>query len=151
MCLVNFVKTDHHVRVTADSLGTDEFQEGTVSVLLGDGDGGFADAQSFGTGLSPFGVALADLDGDGALDVVTANLDGSNVSVLINVSEPLPCFGDCNDDGQVSVAELVVGVNIALGNLDADQCPSFDAGGEGHVTIDDLLRGVNAALSGCRS
>lgn len=60
-----------------------------------------------------------------------------------------PCVGDCNGDGGVTVDELVRGVNIALGALPADNCPSFDSNGDGRVSIDELIRGVNAALGGC--
>jgi hypothetical protein len=33
------------------------------------------------------------------------------------------CVGDCDDDGTVTVDEIVKGVNIALGELPLDQCP----------------------------
>ena len=44
-----------------------------VSVLLGNGDGTFQAAQAFAAGDGPGSVAIADLDGDGAADLVTAN------------------------------------------------------------------------------
>jgi hypothetical protein len=49
----------------------------------------------------------------------------------------------------VSVADLIVGVNIALGNQPVDNCPAFDVGGDGLVTIGELIQGVNNALNGC--
>jgi len=60
-----------------------------------------------------------------------------------------PCTGDCDDDGKVTVTELVKGVNIALGLLSLDQCPSFNCDGTGEVTVDCLVKAVNAALNGC--
>ena len=60
-----------------------------------------------------------------------------------------PCVGDCNDDGAVTVDELIKGVNIALGNLLLDDCRSFDTNGDGRVTVDELLRAVSAALNRC--
>jgi len=54
--------------------------------------------------------------------------------------------GDCDQDGSVTVDELVVGVNIALGESPVADCPSFDADGDGQVTIDELTLGVNNAL-----
>jgi hypothetical protein len=62
---------------------------------------------------------------------------------------PPACVGDCADDGMVSVADLIVGVNIALGNQPVGNCPAFDVTGDGLVTIGELIRGVNDALEGC--
>lgn len=55
----------------------------TVSVLLGDGSGGFAARTDVTTGALPTAVAVGDLDNDGNLDVVSANEDGKTVSVLL--------------------------------------------------------------------
>jgi hypothetical protein len=59
------------------------------------------------------------------------------------------CIGDCNDDGEVAVNEMISGVNIALGNSDVDTCPSFDTNGDDAVTVNELIGGVNALLNGC--
>jgi putative Ig domain-containing protein len=59
------------------------------------------------------------------------------------------CVGDCNADGAVTVDELLLGVNIALGTAAATACASVDANGDGEVTINELLAAVNAALDGC--
>lgn len=48
------------------------------------------------------------------------------------------CGGDCSGDGEVTVNELILGVNIVLGNTALGQCPAFDTGGDGEVTIDEL-------------
>jgi hypothetical protein len=60
-----------------------------------------------------------------------------------------PCVGDCDADGTVTVDEIIIGVNIALGKADVSDCPAFDPNGSGTVTVDELLQGVNNALSGC--
>ncbi len=59
------------------------------------------------------------------------------------------CPGDCNGNGEVTIDELITGVNIALGNAPVSNCPAFDRSGDGEVTIDDLIAAVNAALTGC--
>jgi hypothetical protein len=59
------------------------------------------------------------------------------------------CVGDCNGDGSVTIAELVTGVNIALGSLPVDRCPSFDCASDRAVTIDCLIKAVIAAVNGC--
>ncbi|MBI1814773.1 MAG: hypothetical protein HYR72_07335 [Deltaproteobacteria bacterium] len=60
-----------------------------------------------------------------------------------------PCIGDCGDDGSVTVEELIIGVNVALGVAPLSRCPSFDTDHSNDVTVDELIRGVNAALLGC--
>ncbi|MEE9533311.1 MAG: VCBS repeat-containing protein, partial [Acidimicrobiia bacterium] len=55
---------------------------GDVSVLLGNGDGTFQAAVSFAVGDVPLSVAVADLDGDTVPDLVTANINSDDVSVL---------------------------------------------------------------------
>jgi len=62
-----------------------------------------------------------------------------------------PCVGDCDDNGAVSINELIRGVAIALGNQLLAACPSFDRGGDGNVSIGELIQSVNAALAGCTS
>ena len=59
---------------------------GTVGVLLGNGDGTFQTAMTYGSGGSyPDSAAVADVNGDGKPDIVVANLN--NVGVLINTSK----------------------------------------------------------------
>ncbi len=62
---------------------------------------------------------------------------------------PVPCTGDCNEDAEVTIDELIVGVNLALGNALLSECPRFDGNADGTVTIDELVTAVNAALNGC--
>jgi len=56
--------------------------------------------------------------------------------------------GDCSGDGTVTVDELIIGVNIALGSAPLSSCPSFDIDGDGQVTVDELIVAVNVALVG---
>lgn len=55
----------------------------TISVLLGDGLGGFASPVSYATGSQPKSVTLGDVNGDTKLDAVTANQGDSTISVLL--------------------------------------------------------------------
>ena len=57
--------------------------------------------------------------------------------------------GDCTNDGAVGVDELILGVNIALGNADLSGCFAFDGNGGGTVDINELVSAVNAALKSC--
>ena len=54
--------------------------------------------------------------------------------------------GDCDDDGRVTVAELVTAVNIALGTRPLADCAAADASGDGQVSITDLVIDVATAL-----
>jgi len=60
------------------------------------------------------------------------------------------CIGDCDGDRQVEVAELIVGVRIALGMAPVSACPSFDLDGNSAVNVAELVRAVGAALDDCR-
>jgi hypothetical protein len=61
-----------------------------------------------------------------------------------------PCAGDCPPANlQVAINELVLGVNIALGNASLPVCPSYDANANGAVDIDELITAVNHAQRGC--
>lgn len=59
------------------------------------------------------------------------------------------CTGDCDGDGQVTVDEVIQGVNIALGSAPLTQCQAFDADGGGAVTVDEIVAAVTNALNGC--
>jgi hypothetical protein len=56
---------------------------GNVSVLLGDGLGGFSPQSTFGVGISPYDVAIGDFNGDLISDLVTTNGGSNNVSILL--------------------------------------------------------------------
>ena len=56
-----------------------------VSVLLGNGRGGFSSKTRFATGRGPESVAVGDFNGDGKQDLVTANGRAGTVSVLLGL------------------------------------------------------------------
>jgi hypothetical protein len=55
----------------------------SIRVLLGDGRGAFKTAASIAVGPGAWRIAAADLNADGAVDVVTSNSEGNNLSVLL--------------------------------------------------------------------
>jgi hypothetical protein len=73
--------------------------------------------------------------------------------VLLSVAGPTAalgvCIGDCNEDGTVTIDELVKGVELALAGAEDGSCVPIDADGDGRVEIDELVLGVRSAQSGC--
>ncbi|MFN6052282.1 MAG: FG-GAP repeat domain-containing protein, partial [Planctomycetia bacterium] len=55
----------------------------TASVLLGNGNGTFGPKADFATGDYPNSVTLGDVNGDGRLDIITANRISDSASVLL--------------------------------------------------------------------
>jgi hypothetical protein len=64
-------------------LVTADFGGDAVTVLFGDGNGGFPSTSTFAAGVLPTSVAVVDLDGNGRLDIVTTNQGDNAVSVLL--------------------------------------------------------------------
>jgi hypothetical protein len=64
------------------------YSSNDVSVLLGNGDGSFQGARSFGAGGTPVYVAVGDFNCDGWPDLAVANHDCDTVSVLVNNTLP---------------------------------------------------------------
>jgi hypothetical protein len=58
------------------------------------------------------------------------------------------CVGDCNNDGRVTIDELIAGVDLALRGVAPDACPALDRG-DGKITIGELIAAVGNALNGC--
>jgi len=60
------------------------------------------------------------------------------------------CIGNCNGDSQVTINELLILVNMALGNPQPPACPHGVPGGA-EVDIALVVQAVNNALNGCSS
>ena len=58
------------------------------------------------------------------------------------------CVGDCSGTDQVTISDLILGVDILLGFAPVSDCPAF-ADADGVATIAILITGVNNALNGC--
>ena len=66
-------------------LAVANYNNGTVTVLTGKGDGTFPTYASYNSGgNSPRALAAADFNGDGKLDLAVANYDNGTVGVLLN-------------------------------------------------------------------
>ena len=61
---------------------------------------------------------------------------------------PGVCVGDCGDDGEVNISDVIIGVRILLGAADVSDCEAF-ADAQGNVNISQLILGVTNLLNGC--
>lgn len=104
-----------------------------VSVLRGDGHGGFSPLVTHPVGTWPVALAADDLDHDGALDLVVANRDSNNVSVLLGDGH-----GGFSAASNFGVGEGPLG--IAIGDLDGDGHPDLAVASHFSSEI-TLLRG----------
>ncbi|MGH6890411.1 MAG: FG-GAP repeat domain-containing protein [Rhizomicrobium sp.] len=105
---------------------------GSVGVFLGNGDGTFTSKGKFAVGLGPDGIAAADVNGDGKLDLVTADDTGSRVSVLL---------GDGDGTFQTHTDYTTGGFphSVALGDFNGDGAPDIAVANEGDDTVGVLL------------
>ncbi|HXU63951.1 MAG TPA: VCBS repeat-containing protein, partial [Polyangia bacterium] len=72
------VDVDGHV----DLVVTNELS-GSVRILFGDGHGAFAGTDTFATGLDPIQPVITDINGDGRPDILTADVVGDDVTLLL--------------------------------------------------------------------
>jgi len=87
---------------------------------------------------------------DSALDATQRHFAGIGTDGGVTVGGSLPtCVGDCSGNEIVTIDELLVGINLALGVTAVATCASFDPSRNGAVGIDELLQGVDNALHGC--
>jgi hypothetical protein len=61
-----------------------------------------------------------------------------------------PTIGDCDRNGRVVLAEVVTGVNMALGQMAMEECPHFDPDHDGGVSVVDLIAAVHYAVEPMR-
>ncbi len=98
---------------------------GTVSILLGNGNGTFQEASSYTSGSSPRDIAIADYNGDQYLDLAVANWSEGSISILINngnatFAEPVK-YPAIQIDGYITNLP----VKLAAGDFDGDGFPDL--------------------------
>ena len=86
-----------------------------VSILMGDGRGGFVSGDRYGTGAANEGIVAADLNVDGLSDLAVANFGGS-VTILLGAKQSCP-----------STVDVIAG--MGLGAPNSNEVRVFDAAG----------------------
>jgi hypothetical protein len=108
----------------ADVVTADGIYSVGVSVLLGDGQGGYSAAQTYAAGTWPSDVVLGDFTGDGPIDIAYSSSTGVNVlkgngdgtfSTLFespaSESTHAVAAGDFNGDGRLDIAVTNLGAD----------------------------------------
>lgn len=96
-----------------------------VTILSGAPKMSFNVAARYGIGVNSVRPEIADLDGDGALDVVTANGGQGNPSPTLTIRYGT---GDGKFDSPVVIPSLMIGQTLAVGDLNNDGRPDIVAG-----------------------
>ena len=133
-------------RLDLVATNTGNSSNSSTSVLLGTGSGTFGPKTDYPTGGTPYSVALGDLNGDGRIDIITANITANSVSVLVGTGTgtfasrvdyatgPNPAnavFGDVNQDGRLDIVTANAGngtgttASVLLGLATAPTLVSF--------------------------
>ncbi|MEI7840107.1 MAG: VCBS repeat-containing protein, partial [Methylococcaceae bacterium] len=73
----------------------------------------FAPQTTFAVGTYPYSVSVADVNGDGNADVVTANVDSNNVSLLLG-------DGRGNFDAQTTFAVVTNPYSVSVADVNGD-------------------------------
>lgn len=146
-------------------LTTSNYEDNSVSVLLGDGKGNFAPAPGspFAVGRGPYNHSLSDVNGDGNLDIAAPNVRDNNVTVLLGngkggfiAASASPsavayrpyytAIGDLNGDGRPDLVtthddinKMGVSFGDGRGGFTAAPRSPLDLGSRGYnVTVTDV-------------
>jgi hypothetical protein len=108
---------------------------GTVSVLLGNGDGTFQAAHNFAVGADAVSVVVGDFNGDGKPDLAVPNVSQNSVSVLLG-----------NGDGTFQTAHnFAVGASpwsVAMGDFNRDGKPDLAIANAAGNSVSVLLNAL---------
>lgn len=86
--------------------------------------------------------------GDDVYFVADDHDHGTELWALPRAALATACAGDCDEDGSVTIAELLTAVDLALG-LPSAGCVAADRDLDDVVTVAELTSAVHRALNGC--
>jgi hypothetical protein len=99
-----------------------------VTILLGNGSGGFTQAAGSpgDAGNGPQSLAVGDFNLDGKLDFAVANLNSNNVTIHLNTCDAQPCSGTAFSQPAGSPVEVgATPISVAVGDFNLDGKPDF--------------------------
>jgi hypothetical protein len=112
-------------------LATTNYDSGTVSILLGRGDGTRGDAARYDAGVGPGSIVVGDFNGDGILDLAVTNFSytGTNtVSILLR-------NGDGSFRPPTSYACGARPVGLVTGDFNGDGVPDLAVAGANAISV----------------
>jgi hypothetical protein len=119
-----------------DLVATSGFaQSGVVTVLLGLGHGSFGAPTVYQAGVQAGPVALADMNGDGAADIVVSNRGSGSVSVLLG-------NGDGTFQNQLAFPTVGGSAGFRVADLNGDKHPDL-------AIVTNTTSGVQVMLGQC--
>ncbi|MBK9097035.1 MAG: VCBS repeat-containing protein [bacterium] len=115
-----------------------------VTVFKGDGTGSFSDIQNYTADTGIRGLVVLDADGDGFPDIVTANRDASNVSIIKNNTDGTFASAinfEGNGNGETAAASADVNgdgiMDLFLGAIYSDEVMLWLGDGNGGFIFKD--------------
>ena len=150
-----------------EDLATADFFSNDVTVLIGNGSGGFNTGTFFPTGTNASSIAVGDYNGDGIQDLAVANFGANNVTVLLGNGSggfaataaspfavgPNPVFiatADFNGDGVEDIAtanNIGYSASVLLGFRTGSASQTITFGAVGNVTTSAAPFGISASAS----
>src|ERR1700687_15152 len=118
-----------------------QYEDTSVSVLLGNGDGTFQEARSFAAGAEAVSVAVGDFNRDGVQDLAVANVSSNEVSVLLGNGDgsfqEARSFGVGNFPSSVAVGDFNRdGVqDVAVANFSSKSISVLLSNGDGSFQV----------------
>ncbi len=107
---------------------------GTVTILLGQGDGTFKTAPTLQSGSIPYTVVVADVNGDGIADLVTGDAGSNSASVFLGK-------GDGTFAAPLSPSVGTNPVGIGIGDFNGDGLPDLAAANNTTSSVTVVLTG----------